>query len=101
MKRSPLNRIGKIGVANLEANRKIAMIWKERGYWLCEIRFDGCKRDVFLTPAHRHKRIWYKGDAEKLADPRQWIVACVSCHDKIEHNKELTESIFLKLRGKE
>lgn len=56
---------------------------------------------MFLTNAHRHKRSWYKGDVELLSDRKQVIKGCVNCHDAIEHNKELTEEIFTKLRGGE
>lgn len=54
-----------------------------------------------LQFVHRHKRAWYKGDVEKLADVKQVVVGCQVCHEKIEHNEELTKEIFNKLRGNE
>src|SRR3990167_3553810 len=100
MKRTLLKRIGKIGEANQEARAKIAEIAEERGLNYCELGLSGCLHTVFLAPAHRHKRGWYKGNAELLADPYEWISACVNCHSVIEANKDLTEGVFEKLRPK-
>lgn len=98
MKRTPLNKIGKIGRANIEARDKIAKIAEEKDLCNCEIRFDGCLNWMALAPAHRHKRSWYKGDVEKLSDYNEWVAACVACHDKIENDPVLTEEIFDRLR---
>lgn len=98
MKRSPLNKIGRIGKANKIARDKIAEIAEEMNLRHCELQFTGCKKTMFLAPAHKHKRIWYKGNAELLADPQEWICACVVCHDVIEKNPDLTEDVFDKLR---
>lgn len=99
MKRSPLKRIGKIGEANILARKKIAEIAEEINFNTCEIKLEGCLRNFALAPAHRHKRAWYKGDVDLLADFNQWVCACVVCHNKIEHNEELTEEVFNKLRN--
>ena len=101
MKRSPLKRIGKVGEANIKSRRMIAEICESLNLSRCEIRLGGCLISWPLAPAHRHKRIFYKGDADRLADYRQWVCACQRCHDIIEHNPELTEQIFQKLRGNE
>ncbi len=93
--------IGKHGKANRESRKVIAQIAQEKNLNHCEIGLDGCLRTWPLAPAHRHKRAWYKGDATLLADFRQWIAACQYCHDLIENNPELTEAIFMKLRGYE
>ncbi len=55
----------------------------------------------FLTNVHRHKRFWYLRHPELLFDFNQVVRGCVACHNLIEHNKELTEQVFLKLRGPE
>lgn len=101
MKRTRIKSIGPIGKANIEARRIIAEISEEMNLIRCEIQLTGCKEGLYLAPAHRHKRIWYKGNADLLADYRQWVCACVVCHSKIENDHELTERIFLKLRGDE
>lgn len=101
MRKAPLRRIGKVGKANIEARKRIAQIAKERNLTYCEIQLGGCLGSFPLAPAHRHKRSWYHGDANKLADPRQWVAGCQSCHDRIEHDPELTEAIFMRLRGPE
>jgi hypothetical protein len=66
----------------------------------CELRLLGCTGALYLTPAHRHKRLWYKKRPELLWDFNQVIMACVNCHQKIESNQELTEEAFNKLRPK-
>ena len=53
---------------------------------------------MYLAPAHKHKRAWYKGDVELLSDYKEWVCSCVSCHQKIEFNQELTDKIFKKCR---
>lgn len=98
MKRTPLRRVGKTGTANLEARKRIATIAEELGLNYCEIGLAGCLVTSFLAPAHRHKRAFYKGNVELLADYEQWIAACQSCHNRIEHDKELTERFFNTLR---
>ncbi len=101
MKRTRLNRIGATGRANIEARKQIAVIAEEMGLTHCELRLEGCLGTFPLAPAHRHKRAWYRGEVEQLADVRQWVAACQSCHDHIEHDQELTEACFLDLRGAE
>ena len=98
MKRTPLRRIGKIGKANKEARAKIAEIAEERNLTRCEIMLEGCLGGMFLAPAHKHKRAWYKGDAELLADPDEWVCACQNCHNLIEIDPELTATVFEQLR---
>ena len=101
MKRTPLKRIGKTGQANIEARKRIADICQEQKINRCEIGLEGCLGTWPLAPAHRHKRLWYRGSVELLSDIKQWVVACVVCHDKIENNRQLTEAVFNKLRGNE
>jgi hypothetical protein len=97
MKRTPLKRIGVKGKENL----KYKSLLKEMELpQRCEVGLAGCLGSIFLTLAHRHKRAHYK-TAEELADPKQIIIACVECHDQIEHDSDLTEKIFNKLRGDE
>jgi len=97
MKKSRLNPIGKIGRANLEANKRLKELFDGQNY--CEIGLEGCMRTWPLQFVHRHKRIWYKGDVEKLSDYNEVVIGCQVCHDKIEHNAELTEEVFKRLRG--
>lgn len=101
MKRTRLNKIGKIGEANKEARKRIAEIAEEKCLDYCEIGFEGCLHTMYLAPAHRHKRSWYKGDVDLLSDIKQWVSACQHCHNIIENDKELTELEFFRLRGLE
>jgi hypothetical protein len=95
-----MNRIGKIGKRNLEANKKLKWIYNDYGITICELGFKGCTMDNFLTFAHDHKRDWYKSkeNIEKLADFNHTVLACQNCHSILEDDKELTEEIFKKLR---
>lgn len=98
MRRTPLRRVGKIGRANLKANQKI----KELGLPdYCEMRLEGCLGNWPMTNAHRHKRSWYKGDVELLSDYKQVVRACTICHGKTEHDRELNDEVFDRLRGEE
>jgi len=101
MKRTALKRVGKIGLANIESRKRIAEIAEERCIDYCEIGFEDCLTSMYLSPAHRHKRAWYQGDVELLSDYKQWVGACQSCPNTIEFNEDLTEEVFLRLRGDE
>jgi hypothetical protein len=100
-----INKVGKVGRANKTARGLIADYAKAMDLKSCEIGplglTTGCTKTWPVAPAHRHKRAWYKGDAVLLASPKQWVVACQCCHDQIEFNAELTEEVFIKLRGAE
>lgn len=104
MKKSNLNKIGKIGKRNIEANKTLKWIYTDYGITTCEVgRVIGnvnCTRDNFLTFAHDHKRDWFKKkeNIEKLASFNHTVLACMSCHDIIEDNKEKTDQVFKKLR---
>lgn len=99
MRRTRLNKIGKIGEANREARKRIAEIAREKQIFSCEIMGKGCMGMLYVAPAHRHKRAWYKGDVELLSDYKQWVGACSNCHNEIENDPELTKQEFLRLRG--
>jgi hypothetical protein len=99
--RKSMNKIGKVGRANLESSKRIKKITGDLENRTCEIGFEGCLYNFALTIAHRHKRAWYKGDPVLLSDPKQFVIGCCECHDFMEHNAELTEKVFMKLRGPE
>lgn len=101
MRRTPLRKIGKVGRANIAANKKIRVQRPEIEH--CELvgLVEHECAPFALTNAHRHKRAWYGGDPDLLSDRKQWIRACVVSHDIIEHDAELTEQVFMRLRGKE
>lgn len=101
-----MNKVGKVGRANIKANASIRAYSEKHGLDTCEIGPTGlvkceCLGKFTVANAHRHKRAYYKGDPVLLADPQQWVKACVNCHDAIEHDPELTEEVFMKLRGEE
>lgn len=94
-----MKRIGKIGKRNIEANKKLKEMFAGTEY--CEIRLPGCMRTWPLQFCHRHKRIYYRSCPDKLSDYKQVVVGCQACHDKIENSRQLTEEVFLRLRGDE
>jgi len=98
VKRSSLNRIGKVGRANLEANKRLKKWFLDQDITTCEAELPGCLHNWALTFAHKHKRVYYGGDASKLSDPQEVILACTACHDTIENNAGLTEKTFKRLR---
>jgi hypothetical protein len=103
-----IRKVGKVGKANIASRKAIArtaermkLISCELGPELIKYGINVCTYNWPLAPAHRHKRAWYKGDEEKLADVKQWVCACQSCHDAIEFDAVLTEAVFKSLRGEE
>ena len=101
IKKSPLRRMGPVGKANIRSSRIVSKMAAEMGICTCEIRLNGCTRRRFLTTAHRHDRRWYDGIVELLSHIDQWVIGCTSCHERIEHDKELTKKVFKRLRGRE
>lgn len=57
--------------------------------------------DSFLQRAHRKKRKWYytKGREHLLHSHNHVLLACDACHKVIENDSELTEKVFIRLRG--
>lgn len=96
MKRTSLKKVGRVGKANIEANKRIKL---QNPVQYCEIQLEECLGTMYLTIAHKHKRAWYKGNVKLLSDPNEYVIGCVNCHNKIEHNKELTDKIFKRLRN--
>ncbi len=97
MKKSPLRRVGRVGRANIEANKILREKLGHIEY--CEMKLEGCLGNWLLQFAHRHKRLYYKGDVEKLSDTNEVVVACQNCHQKTEFNRELNDQVFNRLRG--
>jgi hypothetical protein len=96
-----MKKIGKQGKINEKANREIDRILDSKGIMYCEIGLSGCTGTWGLTRAHRHKRIFYRSQPEKLWDFKQFALCCMSCHEQIERWAELTEEVFQRLRGDE
>lgn len=80
---------------------KLKKIYEEKGITTCELRLSDCWEDNGLSFAHRHKRIWYKGQEHKLSEFNQTILCCLQCHQKIEYKRSFSEMKFNELRGKE
>ena len=100
LKRTYLNRIGKRGRINIDANRKIKEMFIEQGISECEFHLPDCLRGWPLQNVHRHKRFWYYRNPELLSSIYEVTKGCQNCHDKVENNEELREKEFIRLRGK-
>ena len=77
---------------------KLKIEYEEKGITTCEARLDPCWVNNALSFAHRHKRSWYWSQPELLGDFNQTILACIPCHNLMEHDAKLTEELFVKLR---
>jgi hypothetical protein len=87
-----------------EVRKELKKEFEEKGITSCELGLVGCKRDNFLSFAHRHKRAWYydKDERRLLGSFEQVLLLCIyPCHDTLEKDSKLTEEIFIKLRGEE
>ncbi len=90
--------MGKITERNKHANKKLKELYIDKDIRFCEVGLPGCLVSEFLTFAHRHKRVAYLSRPEKLYAFDETVLACVSCHKKMEVSRGLTEEIFSKLR---
>lgn len=93
-----MKKIGRIGKINIEANRILKQKFLEAGITTCEAKLHSCMTNFALSFAHKHKRVWYKGNLELLSSMNEVILTCASCHATLEIDQELTEKTFKKLR---
>ena len=79
MKRSPLKRLGKKGLAWEKVRRELKVKFQRAGITTCEIRGHGCWYDNGLGFAHAKKR-------RNLGPGELSVVAlaCCVCHDRID-----------------
>ena len=90
--------MGRITKLNAKQNRELIKLFDKKDIRYCEARLPGCS-PMATTFTHRHKKYWYLG----LPDELRWsydqvIKACMSCHGKMEVDRELTEEVFKRLR---
>ena len=82
---------------NREANEMMKQYCVEHDIMWCEI-CGGLKcQNYFLTFCHKHKRRFYYS-AEQLADPKEWVLAGVKCHQSVEYDKKALEEVFNRCR---
>jgi len=84
-----MNKIGKIGKRNIEANKKLKEIFIDNGITRCEL----CNSDYALTFAHKERREWYRSQPELLSDFKQVLLLCQKCHQKMDDRSETTEKL--------
>ena len=97
-----MNRIGKIGRANLKANKEIDKYFIENDINYCEINFPGCTGKYNLTRCHKERRENYRHDLTLLYNPKEVLLGCQSCHtildDRSKTTKEQSDKIFKQKR---
>lgn len=86
---------------NKGANAKLKKIYADKGITTCELRLEGCTNNWALGFHHRHRRVDYRSWTEGLLSFNQTILCCVSCHEKVQYDKDLSDHYFGKLRGPE
>jgi hypothetical protein len=100
-----MKKIGKIGRANMAANKKIDEYFVENGIQSCEIRLQGCTGAYWLTRCHKEKREAYRSNLERLGDPKEVLLGCCSCHERLDDRskttKEQADAIYLRQRPNE
>lgn len=77
-----------------KARKKLKKEYANKEITTCELRFTSCTVSNFLSFAHKYKR----NDPRCTHDFNGTILACISCHSRIEYNRELTEEVFQRLR---
>lgn len=97
MKQTPLRQIGKRGRINIACNRRLKEIYREKGIRNCEIGLENCLNNWTLGFAHKHRRGYYY-TRPGLDSFEETLLACVSCHQKIDSDKKLLEEVFKRLR---
>jgi len=98
-KRNPIKtpKISKVKEWEI-ARKKLKEIYEDKGITACEVRLSGCWVSNGLSFHHRMKRIEYYSCPEKLGEFNETILCCISCHQKIENDRELTKKLFERLR---
>ena len=84
---------------------ELKQLYFEKGIVQCELRLppmsghpEKCWRTNGLTFAHKEKRLHYKTRPEDLWTFKETVLACISCHAKVEQDRLLTLRVFKKLR---
>ena len=77
-------RAGKRTNEWIAVRRRLKVQYEAAGITRCELNYDGCKRDTWLSFAHGKKRRHLQGDElETLV-----CLACTHCHEIIERLPE-------------
>lgn len=83
--RKPLGYSGRLGAGRktkawTAERRKLKAEYEAMGITSCELRYEGCKGDDWLSFAHGRKRRKLVGNELSTLT----ILACLPCHDRIE-----------------
>lgn len=96
-----MRQIGKIGLINYEANKRLEKKYEEKEIIVCEAGLPGCLVLRFLSFHHRYRRIEYRDrdrqkHIENLSDYWDTLLVCAKCHEKLIPGDELSEQLFEK-----
>lgn len=96
----------KITEINKKANKVLKQTYERKEIRYCELggilSNEYCTRGYMLSFCHRHKRLWYKTNGlHLLSEFNQTVLGCISCHNLLEVDSDLTEEVFTLLRGDE
>ncbi len=84
MKRTAMKKVGKKSKEWIAVRRRLKVKYEAAGIVSCELKYEGCKRDGWLSFAHGKKRRHLKGnELETLC-----ILSCLICHGRIERLPE-------------
>ncbi len=81
---------GKKVVAWNMARENLKDIFREWGITTCEIQFNFCKKNDFLTFAHVDKR--RNLTDEEVKSPEKVVLACQPCHEHVEYKMDRKEA---------
>lgn len=83
----------KVGVKVMtweEGRKVLKVIFKDNGITACEVMFKGCKKDNYLTFAHKRRRNTLKPD--EVVDPHYVVLSCQPCHDILDHEMKKVDA---------
>ncbi len=84
LKRSPVKKSGRQTKANRASNARLKKRFTAMGIESCELGYENCTKDNFLSWAHGRKRRHLQGDElDTLV-----ILSCLNCHTRIERMPE-------------
>lgn len=101
LKSSPLKKKGKKTRAWEKARKELKWLFLNKNITTCEVGWEGCTHNDFLSFHHRHKRSFYDTHPDLLGEFSQVLLLCTSCHHLLEYDKVLSDAKFEQFRGDE
>lgn len=97
-KSKPINPLGKKGREWQGARKQLKLFFENATIMECELKYENCTKDDFLTWAHSLKRRYIDRNSGRGDQLLECILACQNCHQRIEFlPKEQMEQIVLEI----